>query len=122
MGRLWLGDGLMEAWRAHYMIGYQVEFAWDRDSLTNVDPVCGPSGGISALEIGATVGKMGWVSGFCRSCTCGGDARVAGKADAVWMTDVCDAVVRDGEDWSGSWMVMFAKVGIMHWHVVHAEA
>ena len=31
---------------------------WDRNGLTNVSPVCGPSERISALEVGMAIGKM----------------------------------------------------------------
>ena len=34
--------------------------------------------------------------------------KAAGETGALWMTDVCNAVVKDGKipaDWSRSWMV-----------------
>ena len=61
MRRLWLGDGLMKVWRAHYDRISDEEFARDRDILTNVGPVCGPNGWILALEVGVAVGEMGRV-------------------------------------------------------------
>ena len=33
------------------------QFAWDRNVLTNVSPVCGPCGSISALEVVVAIGK-----------------------------------------------------------------
>ena len=45
-------DRLMEVWRANYVISNE-EFTWDREGLTNVSPVCGPSERISALEVDA---------------------------------------------------------------------
>ena len=44
-------DKLMDVWRAHYDGISNEEFAWDTEGLTNVSPVCGPSGRISALEV-----------------------------------------------------------------------
>ena len=41
-------DKLMDVWRAHYDGISNEEFAWDREGLTNVSPVCGPSEKISA--------------------------------------------------------------------------
>ena len=41
-------DKLMEVWRAHYDGISNEEFAWDREGLTNVSPVRGPSERISA--------------------------------------------------------------------------
>ena len=43
------------------MIRYQMRSllgSWDRNSLTNVSPVCGPSERISALEVGVAIEKM----------------------------------------------------------------
>ena len=109
MRRLWLGDGLMEVWRAQYDRISGEEFAWDRDSLTNMGPVCGPSGWISALEVGVAVGEMGRVNGSSGSC--GGDTLGCGRGWCMWNV-VCDAGVRDGEvpeDWFGSCMVNVCK-------------
>ena len=50
-------DKLMEVWRAHYGKISNEEFAWDRNSQTNVSPVGRPSGRISALEVGVAIGK-----------------------------------------------------------------
>ena len=38
--------------------------------------------------------------------------KAAGETGTMWMTDVCNAVVRDGkipEDWSRSWMTNVYK-------------
>ena len=51
-------DRLMEVWRAHYDGISTEEFTWDREGLTNVSPVRGPSERISALEVDAAIGKM----------------------------------------------------------------
>ena len=51
-------DKLMEVWRAHYDKISNEEFAWDRNSLTNVSPECGPSERISVLEVGVAIGRM----------------------------------------------------------------
>ena len=63
-------DKLMKVWRAHYDGISNEEFAWDREGLTNVSPVCGPSESISALEVDAAIGKMkhgksGWYNRGC---------------------------------------------------------
>ena len=70
--------------------------------------MCGPSERISVLEVDAAIGKM-------KQGKSGGPTRVvsemlkaAGETGTLWMTDVCNAVVKDGkipEDWSRSWMV-----------------
>ena len=99
-------DRLMEVWRAHYDVLSNEEFTWDRDGLTDVCPVCGPSERISVLEVDAAISKMkqgksggptGLVSEMLKN---------SGETGTLWMTDVCNAVVKDGkipEDWR-SWM------------------
>ena len=67
-------DRLMEAWRAHYTVLSNEEFAWDREGLTDVSSVCGPSDRISVLEMDAAIGKMkqdksGGPTGRCRRCS-----------------------------------------------------
>ena len=101
---------LMEVWRAHYDKISNEEFAWGRNSLTNVSPVCGSSERISALEVGVAIGKMkqGKTAAVLRElwqrCS------TAGETGTLWMTEVCNAVVKDGKiDWSRSWMVNVYK-------------
>ena len=48
----------MEVWRAHYDGISNEEFTWDREGLTYVSPVCGPSERISTLEVDEDIGKM----------------------------------------------------------------
>ena len=67
--------------------------------------MCGPSERISALEMDAAVGKI-------KQDKSGGPTRVvsemlktACETGAMWMTDMCNAVVRDGKiprDWNRS--------------------
>ena len=84
------------------------EFAWDRNSLTNESPVCGPSKRISALEVCVAIGKMKQGKSVCPTGVAAEMLKAAGETGTLWMTDVCNAVVEDGkvpEDWSRSWMV-----------------
>ena len=66
----------MEVWRAHYD-EISNEFAWDRNSLTNVSPVCGLVKGsqhwkwgvvIGKMKQGKTVGPTGVVGGDAQGC------------------------------------------------------
>ena len=54
----------MEVWRAHYDKISNEKFAWDRNGLTNVSPMCGPSERISA-EMLKAAGETGtlWMTG-----------------------------------------------------------
>ena len=105
-------DKLMDVWRAHYDGISNEEFAWDREGLTNVSPVCGPSERISALEVDAAIGKMKQGKSGGSTGVVSEMLKAAGETGTMWMTDVCNAVVRDGkipEDWSRSWMVNVYK-------------
>ena len=88
-------DRLMEVWRAHYDM-LSNEFTWDREGLTGVSPVCGPSERVSTLKVDAAIGKM-------KQGKSGGPTEVvaeilkaAGETGTLWMTDVCNVVVKDG--------------------------
>ena len=80
--------------------------SWDRNSLTNVSLVCGSSEKIS--------GPTGVVAEMLKA---------VGETGTLWMTEVCNAVMKDGkvpEDWSRSWMAnvyKVTKVRMMHQHV-----
>ena len=52
-------DRLMEVWRTHNDVFSNEEFAWDREGLTNVSPVSGPSERISTLWVDAAVAGIG---------------------------------------------------------------
>ena len=56
--RLWLRRmrALLEVWRAHYEKLSNKEFAWDREVLTDVSPVCEPGEKITVARVGATIG------------------------------------------------------------------
>ena len=105
-------DKLMEVWRAHYDGISNEEFTWDREGLTNVSPVCGPSERISALKVDAAIGKMKQGKSGGPTGVVSEMLKAAGETGILWMTDVCNAVMRDGkipEDWSRSWMVNVYK-------------
>ena len=79
----------MEVWRAHYDKTSNEEFPWDRNSLTNVSPVCGPSEKISALEVCVAIGKMQRVlRKLWQRCS-----RLQAKLVAYIVNDVCNVVV-----------------------------
>ena len=51
--------------------------------------------------------------------------QAAAETGTLWMTDVCNAVVKDGkipEDWSKSWMVNVYKGKGDVWHMAHTGA
>ena len=66
------------------------------------------------VEVDAAIGKMkqGKSGGPTGVVSTFEMLKAAGETGALWMTDVCNAVVKDGkipEDWSRSWMVNVYK-------------
>ena len=81
-------DKLMEVWRAHYDKISNEEFAWDRNGLTNVSPLCGPSERISALEVGVAIRKMKQGKSASPTGVVAEMLKTAGETGTLWMT-VC---------------------------------
>ena len=81
-------DRLMEVWRAHYDVLSNNEFSWDREGLTDVSPVCGPSERISVLEVDAAIGKMKQGKSGGPTGVVSEMLKAAGETDTLWMTEV----------------------------------
>ena len=74
--------------------------------------MCGPSERISTLEVDAAIGKMKQGKSGGPTGVVSEMLKAAGETGTLWMTNVCNAVVKDGkipEDWSKSWMVNVYK-------------
>ena len=70
--------------------------------------MCGPCERISASKVGVAIGKMKQGKAVGPTGVVAEMLRAAGRTGTLWMTEVCNAVVKDGkvqEDWSRSWMV-----------------
>ena len=61
-----------------------------------MSPVCGPSKKISALEMGIAIEKMKQSKLASLTGVVAELPKFAGETSTLWMTDVCDAVVKDG--------------------------
>jgi hypothetical protein len=112
-GKIVVDDGkLLEVWRAYYDKISNEEFAWDSNSLSDVGAVCGPCERISVKEVTEAIAKMKSSKAAGPSGVVADMVKAAGGVGAEWMTDVCNAVVKNGkipEDWSKSWMVNVYK-------------
>ena len=69
------------------------EFTWDREGLTNVSPVCGPSERVSALEVDAAIdkmkqGKSGGPTGVMSEML-----KATGETGTMWMTNVIIVII-----------------------------
>ena len=105
-------DKLLEVWKEHYDRISNEEFSWDREGLTDVRPVCGPGEKISEEEVEAAIGEMKLGKAAGPFGVVADMLKAAGEYGTRWMTELCNAVVRDGkipEDWSRSWLVNVYK-------------
>ena len=75
------------------MIRYQMRNLFGTE-MTNVSTVCGPSDRISTLEVGVAIGKMKQGMSTGPTEVVAEMLQAAGVTGKLWMTEVCNAVVR----------------------------
>ena len=105
-------DKLMEVWRAYYDKLSNEEFPWNKDTLTDVHKVEGPCEKISVSEVRAAIKKMKDNKASGPSGVVADMLKTAGEAGAIWVTEICNSVVKEGKipgDWCKSWMVNVYK-------------
>jgi hypothetical protein len=105
-------DKLMEAWRAYYEKLSNEEFAWDKNTLTEVGVVSGPSEKITCEEVRTAMAKMKSNKAAGPTGVVADMLKASGEAGLLWLTDICNAVVKEGripDDWSKSWMINVYK-------------
>ena len=105
-------EEIRRVWKDYYSKLLNEEFNWDKDSLDPVDPIFGPSDNFSCSEIRAAILKA-------KNCKAAGPSGVVSdmlkasdSAGVQWVTDLCNAIVRDGaipSDWRKSLMVNVYK-------------
>jgi hypothetical protein len=105
-------DKMLEVWRAYYEKLSNEEFPWKRENLTEVEATSGPGEKITVAEVQAAIKKMKSNKAAGPSGVVADMLKAAGEVGTLWVTDVCNAVVREGkipEDWCKSWMVNVYK-------------
>ena len=105
-------EQVLEVWRSHYDKISNEEFEWDKDNLVRMEAVCGPCEKISVQEVQAAVAKMKNNKSAGPSGVVVDMLKAAGDAGSYWVTDVCNAVIKEGkipDDWCKSWMVNVYK-------------
>jgi hypothetical protein len=105
-------DKLMETWRAYYDKLSNEEFPWNKDTLAEAGAVYGPHEQISVEEVRTAVKKMKNNKAAGPTGVVSDLVKAAGEAGIVWVTDMCNAVVKEGRipaDWSKSWMISVYK-------------
>jgi hypothetical protein len=105
-------DRLKDVWRRYFEKLLNEEFDWDRDSLEAGHAVSGPAEKITTSEVRDAIGKMKagkavGPSGIGAEMLC-----AAGEAGVIWVTDLCNVIVKEGiipADWRKSWLVTVFK-------------
>ena len=105
-------ERLKDTWRSHFEKLANEEFNWDKNSLGDVQAVSGPSEEITCQEVRVAMGKMKNGKAAGPSGVVVEMLEAAGELGVQWMTDLCNAVVKDGTipaDWTRSWMLSIYK-------------
>src|SRR5258706_323076 len=99
-------------WKEHFENLLNEEFDWNKEGLEEAKPVNGSAELITVEEeraatAKAKAGKAAGPSGLVSEML-----TASGEAAALWMTDIFNAIVREGHipaDWKKSWMVNVYK-------------
>src|SRR5579864_3986999 len=100
-----------------------MKFEWNRGSLEPRQTVAGPAEEISTSEVRAAISKMKSEKAVGPAGIAAEMLKAAGEDGVLWVTDICNAIVREGKiptDWRKSWMVC-TKEKVMHLNVVLTE-
>ena len=112
-GKIVVEEGeLKETWRKYFERLLNEEIDWDRDALEACLEVSGPIEAVTAEEVRAAIGKMKSDRGSGPFGLVADVLKAAGEVGVNWMTDVCNAVMTEGNipsDWCKSWMVTVFK-------------
>src|SRR5664279_2367073 len=99
---------VLEAWRAHYDTISNEEFVWNKDSIEGVGAVSGPCEKLTYEEVNKAILKMKSNKASGPTGVVADMIKAAGVSGTAWVTDVCNAVVKEGkipDDWSKSWIM-----------------
>ena len=105
-------DGLKDVWRRYFEKLLNEEFDWDREGLETGHAVSGPAEEITASEVRAAIGKMKAGKAVGPSGIGAEMLFAAGEAGVIWVTDLCNVIVKGGvipADWRKSWLVTVFK-------------
>jgi hypothetical protein len=99
-------------WHDYFEKLLNEEFDWDRNGLDNTQVVdCEPEE-ISVGEVRIAIKKMKLGKASGPSGIGAEMLKAAGEAGVLWVTDMCNAIVKEGKipnDWTKSWMVCVYK-------------
>ena len=105
-------DRIKEVWRKYFEQLLNEEFDWDRNSLETELVVGEPGEEITTSEVRTAIAKMKMGKATGPSGIGAEMLKAAGEAGVMWVTDLCNAIMKDGKvpnDWRKSWMVTVYK-------------
>jgi hypothetical protein len=105
-------EDIMEVWRKHFEKVSNEEFDWERDSLDAALAVSGPAEAITVHEVRVAIAKMKAGKAVGPSGIGAEMLSAAGDAGVLWVTDLCNVIVKDGRipsDWTKSWLMTVYK-------------
>ena len=118
-------DEIKEVWRKYFDKLSNEEFVWDSNTLGTRDVVCGPAEAILADEVRAAIAKMKNGKAAGPSVVGVEMLKAAGEEGVLWVTDLCNAIVREGripDDCKRAGWCVCTKAREMLSSVVHIEA
>ena len=107
-------EEIKEVWRSYYEKLLNEEFEWDRDNLVQERNGSGPREEIviEECEVREAIRRMKSEKAAGPTGVVSEMLKAAGDGGVRWMTDLCNAVVKEGkipDDWCKSWMVSIYK-------------
>ena len=103
---------VLERWREYYEKLSNEEFPWNKETLTIADATIGPCERFTVTEVHAAIKKMKNNKAAGPSGVISDMIKAAGETGTIWITDLCNSIVREGKipkDWCSSWMVNVYK-------------
>jgi len=88
------------------------EFVWDRNCITTVDAVCGPSERITSEEVRVAVKEMKMGKAAGPSGVVAEMLKSAGEDGIRWMTELFNQIILEEklpDDWKKSWVITVYK-------------
>jgi hypothetical protein len=103
---------MLEVSREYYEKLLNEEFMWSKDDMETLDPTEGPCEQLTVEEVREAIhlAKNGKATG--PSEVASDMLKCAGEAGVRWVTDLCNAIVREGvipKDWKKTWMLSIYK-------------
>ena len=105
-------DKVMKVWEQYFKNLLNDEVSWNRSSLDSSDSNNNKCEPVTIEEVREAMNKMKWKKAAGPTGVSVEILKAAGLEGIEWITEVCNAVIRDGripEDWKKSWITAVFK-------------